>query len=99
LLEGLTATRPALAEVLAKRGKLLDVVNGRATVQLGRMGEAERAIATAEGVALECQAVLSRVLGAATKVVFEDTTQRASGTNDAFTRTVADVFQGQIEDA
>jgi DNA polymerase-3 subunit gamma/tau len=99
LLEGLTASRPALAEILAKRGKLLDVVNGRATVQLGRMTEAERAIAAGEGVAGECQAILSRVLGVATKVVLEDTTQRASGTNDAFTRSVADVFQGQIEDA
>jgi DNA polymerase-3 subunit gamma/tau len=99
LLQGLQPNRPALAEALAKRGKLLALVDGRATIQLGRMSDAERAVIAADGVVVECEAVLSRALGAPTKVVLEDATQRATGTSDAFTRTVADVFQGQIEES
>jgi len=41
---------------------------------------------------------LSRVLGRTMEVVIDDPAQRPSGQADEFTRTVADLFAGQIEE-
>jgi DNA polymerase-3 subunit gamma/tau len=88
----------ALAELFAKRGTLVDHAPGRARVQLSRTRPDERERLAAPEVAALCAQAFGRAAGEATVVVLEDTSQSQPGERDPFTRQVADLFQGHIED-
>ncbi len=96
-LEALAKTSASLAETLKSRGKLVDLANGRALIQLVNLRETERAAALDPQNQRRCAAVFSTVLGTATTVVIED--QAASKkARDTYTGKVAELFGGRIED-
>ncbi len=98
LLADLATSQPALCEALRRRGQLVDLLGGRATIQLTRATDAERALISSAESIERCMALLSRVLARPTKVVIDDPATRAAGASDPFTRSVAELFAGQIED-
>ncbi|MCC7011971.1 MAG: DNA polymerase III subunit gamma/tau [Planctomycetes bacterium] len=98
LLTELASLRPDLRDALSRRGQLVDTLGARATIQLSRALEHERALLR-EPVALELlESILSRLLARTIKVIIDDPATRAGGASDDFTRNVAELFSGQIED-
>jgi len=96
-LGALAKTSGSLAETLKSRGKLVDLTNGRALIQLVNLRETERAAALDPQNQRRCAAVFSTVLGTPTTVVIED--QAASRkSRDTYTGKVAELFGGRIED-
>ncbi len=96
-LEALSKSSSSLSETLRARGKLVDLANGRALIQLVNLRDTERAAALDAQNQRRCSAVFSAVLGAPTTVVVED--QAASKkARDSYTGKVAELFGGRIED-
>jgi len=96
-LDALGKTSASLAETLKSRGKLVDLANGRALIQLVNLRETERAAALDPQNQRRCQAVFSTVLGLPTTVVIEDQAA-ARKSRDTYTGKVAELFGGRIED-
>lgn len=96
-LDALGKTSSSLAETLKARGKLVDLANGRALVQLVNLRETERAAALDPVNKRRCEQVFSTVLGAPTTVVIEDQAA-ARKSRDTYTGKVAELFGGRIED-
>jgi hypothetical protein len=94
----LNAEDAALGAVLARRGQLTNLTADRVHVQLKDLRADERAALAPAEVATRCAKVFEAVLGARMHVVFEDTAQRQAGEKDEFTRSVAELFGGKIED-
>lgn len=96
-LEALSKSSSSLSVMLRARGKLVDLANGRALIQLVNLRDTERAAALDAQNQRRCSAVFSAVLGAPTTVVIED--QAASKkARDSYTGKVAELFGGRIED-
>ena len=96
-LEALAATSSSLSDTLRLRGKLADLSNGRALVQLSNLRETERAAMSDALNQRQCQAVFSAILGTQVQVVLEDQSG-ARRARDMYTGKVAELFQGRIED-
>jgi len=96
-LEALAKSSASLAETLRLRGKLVDLTNGRALVQLANLREAERVAVTDSANQKKCSSVFSAVVGTPTSVVIEDQSV-AKKSRDAYTGKVAELFGGRIED-
>ncbi|HTF90212.1 MAG TPA: DNA polymerase III subunit gamma/tau, partial [Planctomycetota bacterium] len=94
----IAAADAALGALLARRGMLVDIDAERVHVQLKELRPDERASLAAAGVNQRCAQAFQAVLGRPVAVVFEDVAQRQSGEKDAFTRSVAQMFDGKIED-
>ena len=93
------ATRnPELGSVLQRRGQLAETAGKRATVLVQRTLEAERALLALDGSRALVAELLSAKLGRVVEVVFDDPATRAAGSSDAFTREVAQAFDGMIEE-
>ena len=96
-LDALAKTSSSLSETLKSRGKLVDLANGRALIQLVNLRDTERTAALDPQNQRRCAAVFSAVLGTPTTVVIED--QAASRkARDTYTGKVAELFGGRIED-
>jgi DNA polymerase-3 subunit gamma/tau len=96
-LTALAKTSASLSETLRLRGKLVDLTNGRALIQMSNLRETERAAALDAENQRRCQSVFSAVLGAPVTVVLEDQSV-AKKSRDAYTGKVAELFGGRIED-
>ncbi|MCC6406549.1 MAG: DNA polymerase III subunit gamma/tau [Planctomycetes bacterium] len=98
LVAELRAADPALGEALGRTGKLVDVGSTSARVHLTKLRDGDRERLLTDATRAACEPVLTRLFGRALRVVFEDATQRPPGERDAFTRSVAELFGGNIED-
>ncbi len=97
-LEELGRTHDDLAGVLTRCGALADLGAARAVVRVTRPGDAERSLLSASGSIAALSAALSRAVGRTMEVVIDDPALRPSGQSDDFTRKVAELFSGQIEE-
>ncbi|MCE9593334.1 MAG: DNA polymerase III subunit gamma/tau [Planctomycetes bacterium] len=98
LVTELGAADPALGDLLRRTAKLVDVGTANARVQLTKLTDADRELAFADGTRSACETVLARLFGRPLRVVFDDAVRRPPGDRDAFTRSVAELFGGNIED-
>lgn len=97
-LAELGTTRASLAQLLGERGRLVEYRPGAARIQLARLTERDRALAFDAANLRACNSVFSELAGQPVEVTLEDTAGRPPGRDDVFTREVADLFGGQIED-
>ncbi len=97
-LEELGRTHDDLAGVLSRRGALTDLGAARAVVRVTRPSEPERTLLAAPASLAALSSALSRAVGRTMDVVLDDPAQRPSGQSDDFTRKVAELFSGQIEE-
>ena len=98
LLTELAKTHAQAAEVLKRRGTLAETAGSRATIQLQRLLEPERAVLADGTVRATLEALLSSALARQVQLVLDDPATRAAGSSDPFTREVAELFGGLIED-
>jgi DNA polymerase-3 subunit gamma/tau len=96
-LEVLAETSGSLAETLRARGKLADLANGRAVVQLSNLREHERAQVHDARSQRAVTNAFTQALGAPHTVVLEDQSS-VRAHKDAYTQKVAELFDGRIED-
>jgi hypothetical protein len=96
-LEALAKTSLSLSDTLRSRGKLTELSNGRALVQLSNLRETERAAILDAANQRACQTVFAAVMGTPVQVVLEDQAI-ARKVRDAYTGKVAELFQGRVED-
>jgi DNA polymerase III subunit gamma/tau len=100
-LAELRLSHAELSGVLRSRGRWIEQGGEPGTrfrVQLARLLPAERELIEAPASRQACEEVLARLNGSPAVVVLEDTAQRQPGDRDPFTRQVADLFGGQIDD-
>lgn len=97
-LEALGRTHDSLAGVLSRCGSLADLGASRAVVRVVRPSENERTLLAERGGVSALAAALSQAVGRTIDVVIDDPAQRPSGQSDEFTRKVAELFSGQIEE-
>ena len=96
-LEQLAVSSTSLAEALRLRGKLADLANGRALVQLSNLRDAERALVLDPRNQKAASSTLSKVVGSSVIVVFEDQSA-VRAQKDEYTTKIAELFDGRIED-
>jgi DNA polymerase-3 subunit gamma/tau len=96
-LETLAETSSSLADTLRARGKLADLANGRAVVQLSNLREHERVQVHDARSQRAASTAFGKALGAPVTVVLEDQSQ-VRAQKDAYTQKVAELFDGRIED-
>ncbi len=89
---------PALGALFERRGQLVDMGRERAHIQFKLLRPEDRAALGAAGLAERCGKVFQAILGTRVSVTLEDVAQRQPGEKDAFTRNVAELFGGKIED-
>lgn len=97
-LEALGRTHDSLAGVLSRCGSLADLGASRAVVRVVRPSENERTLLAERSSVSALAAALSQAVGRTIDVVIDDPAQRPSGQSDEFTRKVAELFSGQIEE-
>jgi DNA polymerase III subunit gamma/tau len=97
-LDQLATGAAALADILSRRGKLVQYSGGRALVQLSGMFDEEKQIAFDKRNLRACTKAFSQAVGQEVDVVVEDTSATAPGSEDNFTQQVADLFEGRIEE-
>jgi hypothetical protein len=97
-LEALGRTHDSLAGVLSRCGSLADLGASRAVVRVVRPSENERTLLAERSSVSALAAALSHAVGRTIDVVIDDPAQRPSGQSDEFTRKVAELFAGQIEE-
>jgi len=88
----------ALGELLERRGTLIDLAAERAHVQLKQLRADERTLLSQPGAHARCAQAFEVAQGSRIELVLEDIALRQAGADDAFTRSVADFFGGNIED-
>jgi DNA polymerase-3 subunit gamma/tau len=97
-LEELGARAGALATVLREQGRLVELGQQRAVVRFDRLRQADRPlIRDARNLKL-CARVMSELLGREVEIRLEDGSELRPGAQDPFTKTVAETFQGRVED-
>jgi hypothetical protein len=96
-LDALGKTSGSLADTLCARGRLVDLANGRALVQLANLRDAERVAVSDAANQKRCSSVFSNLLGRPITVVLEDQAA-ARKAKDPYTGKVAELFGGRIED-
>jgi DNA polymerase-3 subunit gamma/tau len=89
---------PALGELLARRGKLVEIAETRAAIRVAMPSAAERSLLAAPASAAACRAALELVLGRTMTVDLAEAGARERAAPDSFTREVAELFTGQIEE-
>lgn len=97
-LEELGRSHDSLAGVLTRCGTLADLGASRAVVRVTRPHESERGLLAARESVAALGEALSRAVGRTMEVVIDDPAQRPSGQADEFTRKVAELFSGTIEE-
>jgi hypothetical protein len=97
-LEELARRTRTVADVLERRGRLVDLGGGRALVKLTGLRDDERLVIAEPRTKKTCSAAFAELFGEPIEVVLEDASAVRPGRDDQFTRQVADLFQGRIED-
>jgi len=97
-LAQLASAAPSLAEVLERGGRLVEIGPGRALVRCDGLGDAERALIADARNRRRCAQVFSSLLGEQVELRIEDGAEVRPGVQDPYTRSVADLFGGRIED-
>lgn len=97
-LEALAERAGALGEVYLRRARLVELGGGRGVVRLSRLTEQERALALDVRNRKLAARTLSDVVGGPVELSIEDASGVRPGDRDPFTRKVADLFGGRIED-
>ncbi len=97
-LDRLAERAGALAEVLGKSGKLVELGGGRATVRFDHLRQADRPLITDARNQKLCSRIMTEVMGEPTEVRLEDGSSVKPGESDPFTQTVAELFDGRYED-
>jgi len=97
-LEDLEGSAQALAEVLRRKTRLVSLEEGRAVVRATELLEEEKALLEDKRNQRTLSKVFSSVLGRELDVEIEDSDMIRPGADDPYTKQVADLFDGQIED-
>ena len=85
-------------DLLAKRGRLLGLDEGTATVQLRGLSEAERGQLFDPRNRRRLEQALATALGRPLRLELQDASQAQAGSEDAFTQKVASRFGARIEE-
>ena len=97
-IEELRTSASALADVLENHGTLIELRDGRAVVRFQKLRQSDQPlIHDARNLKL-CSRVFSGIMGEPIAVDLEDGSTMRPGAQDDFTRDVADLFDGRIED-
>jgi hypothetical protein len=97
-LARLQAEEPALARVFERCGKLVEAEESRLRVRMTRLCDDDRGLLDAPQSSVAWERALAQAYGREMVLVWEDTAKRQPGASDAFTRQVADLFSGRIEE-
>ncbi|MDP6763770.1 MAG: DNA polymerase III subunit gamma/tau [Planctomycetota bacterium] len=97
LLAELAERLPSLAEVLERRGRLVELDTERAVVHCDGLRAPERALVSDERNRKRCSQALSGLLERPIEVELVDLAGVPAGEQDDFTGQVADLFGGRIE--
>jgi len=97
-LAELAETSPSLHEVVTRRGRLEALAGERAVVKLTGLAEDERVLLAERRNQRTCSRAFSQALGREIEVALEDAGRQRPGADDPFTREVAQLFEGRIEE-
>ena len=97
-LEDLGESAPALREVIHGKTRLVALEEGRAVLRAKQLLEEERALLEDQRNQRTLNKVLSAVLGRELSIEIEDADLIRPGAEDPYTKQVAELFDGQIED-
>ena len=97
-LEELAGSHGGLADVLSRRGRLEDLGERRAVVVVEGAKDSELRIVRDRRNQAACGRALSAVAGRELSVTLDDGSAVPPGDQDGFTREVADLFGGVVED-
>ncbi|TDJ76364.1 MAG: DNA polymerase III subunit gamma/tau [Planctomycetota bacterium] len=97
-LEELGSSSAALAELLRRRGRLVQYGGGRAVIKVVDLLDEERLLITGPRALKRCTKAFSDAVGQALEVTLEDAAETKPGDEDVFTREVVDLFDGRVED-
>lgn len=97
-VEDLKERSESLGSVLGQHGQLIELSAGRALIRFQKLRQADRPlIQDARNLKL-CSRIFSELMGEPIEVRLEDGADLRPGKQDEFTRNVADLFDGRIED-
>jgi DNA polymerase-3 subunit gamma/tau len=88
----------SLAEILARRGSLRELGGGRAVIRLADLADGERTLLREPRNQLSCSRAFSAACGEPIEVELVDAARARPTKDDAFTREVADLFDGRVEE-
>lgn len=97
-LHALGREHAELAEALGQRGKLVDLSESEARIQTRDLAEDVLARLGDGALREHCEHIFSEVVERPVTLAWENATGRRPGDKDPFTREVADLFSGQIEE-
>jgi len=97
-LDRLAEKKPALSEIVARRGELVRRAEGRAVVKLTGLRDEERLLLDDARNQRSLSAAFSAAAGTEVELEVQDAARARPGREDGFTRKVADLFDGRIEE-
>jgi hypothetical protein len=97
-LEELDLSARGLADVIRRKGRLVTLESERAVVRTTDLLDDERALLADARNRRTLSKVLSSVLGREVSIELEDADEIRPGEDDEYTKQVADLFDGHIED-
>jgi hypothetical protein len=97
-LEELSSSARGLGDVIRKKGRLVTLERDRAVVRTTDLLDEERALLGDARNRRTLSKVFSAVLGRELNIELEDTDEIRPGADDEYTKQVADLFDGHIED-
>ncbi len=97
-LEDLEGSAPALGEVIRRKTRLVSLEDTRAVLRATKLLDDEKALLEDKRNQRTLSKVFSTVLGRELTIEIEDADSIRPGAEDPYTKQVADLFDGQIED-
>ena len=97
-LAELSGSSASLGAILERRGRLVRYADDRAVVQLSGLSDSDRALIADPRNRRQLSRAFSAAAGREVEVVTEDATGARPGMQDPFTREVADLFEGHVEE-
>lgn len=97
-LEDLSLSARGLGDVIRRKGRLVTLESERAVVRTTDLLDEERALLGDARNRRTLSKVLSSVLGREVSIELEDADEIRPGADDEYTKRVADLFDGHIED-
>ncbi len=97
-IEALSERAPSLATVLKTKGKLLEFGDSKALIQLSNMRDQDRLLMEDKRNRSTCAKIFSEIVGREIELDLQDSSGARRGSQDPFTKHVADLFGGRIED-
>jgi len=97
-LEDLDQSARGLSDVIRRKARLVTLESERAVVRTADLLDEERALLADARNRRTLSKVLTSVLGREVSIEIEDTDEIRPGADDEYTKQVADLFDGRIED-